>query len=159
MPYPEDNIDENEKIIASGEASFRSLIPSAVLGALLMVCGIYVGFGGFILTLIIAAIIILPKFSEIKNTELKLTDKRVMGKYGILYTKVIDSPVENITNVAVERSAGGKIFGYGKIIISTPSGDYSFGCIKSADSFRNAALSLISSRAEEKAGNLSDMNN
>lgn len=150
MAYLESNLGKDEKIISKGEISFLPIIPNAVIGGLLLIFGIGSGFGGFIAMLIIAAIIILPKFLGIKNTELGLTSKKVMGKYGIINTKVMDSPLNKVNSVTVEQGLGGKIFGYGKIVISTSSGGYNFNYIKSADSLRSAIMDQIDVAEEEK---------
>ncbi|MDE6764150.1 MAG: PH domain-containing protein [Oscillospiraceae bacterium] len=150
MAYLESNLGKEEKIISKGEVSFLPLIPSAVFGAIILIFGISAGFGGFIAALIIDAIIILPKFLGIKNTELGLTNKKVMGKYGIINTKVMDSPLNKVNSVTVEQGLGGKIFGYGKVVISTSSGGYNFNYIKSADSFRSAVMNQIDAAEEER---------
>ena len=150
MSYLESNLSKEEKIISKGEVSFLPVIPSAVICFIILICGISGGFGGFIVALIIAAVIILPKFFGIKNTELGLTNKKVMGKYGIINTKVMDSPLNKVNSVTVEQGLGGKIFGYGKIVISTSSGGYNFNYIKSADSFRSAVMEQIDIAEEEK---------
>ncbi len=150
MAYLEKNLGREEKIISKGDVSFLPIIPNAVIGGLILIGGICSGLGGFIFTLFIAAIIILPKFFGIKNTELGLTNKKVMGKYGIINTKVMDSPLNKVNSVTVEQGLGGKIFGYGKIVISTSSGGYNFNYIKSADSFRSAVMNQIDAAEEEK---------
>lgn len=108
MAYLESNLGKEEKIISKGEVSFLPLIPSAVFGAIILIFGISAGFGGFIAALIIDAIIILPKFLGIKNTELGLTNKKVMGKYGIINTKVMDSPLNKVNSVTVSRDLAEK---------------------------------------------------
>ncbi|MDE7278653.1 MAG: PH domain-containing protein [Oscillospiraceae bacterium] len=150
MAYLESNLGKEEKIISKGEVSFLPLIPSAVFGVIILIFGISAGFGGFIAALIIDAIIILPKFLGIKNTELGLTNKKVMGKYGIINTKVMDSPLNKVNSVTVEQGLGGKIFGYGKVVISTSSGGYNFNYIKSADSFRSAVMNQIDAAEVER---------
>ena len=150
MSYLESNLSKEEKIISKGEVSFLPIIPSAVICFIILIFGISGGFGGFIVALIIDAVIILPKFFGIKNTELGLTNKKVMGKYGIINTKVMDSPLNKVNSVTVEQGLGGKIFGYGKIVISTSSGGYNFNYIKSADSFRSAVMEQIDIAEEEK---------
>ena len=150
MSYLESNLSKEENIISKGEVSFLPIIPSAVICFIILICGIAGGFGGFIVALIIAAVIILPKFFGIKNTELGLTNKKIMGKYGIINTKVMDSPLNKVNSVTVEQGLGGKIFGYGKIVISTSSGGYNFNYIKSADSFRSAVMEQIDIAEEEK---------
>ena len=150
MSYLESNLGKEEKIISKGEVSFLPIIPNAVICFIILVFGIIGGFVGFLVTLVIDAVIILPKFFGIKNTELGLTNKKVMGKYGIIKTKVMDSPLNKVNSVTVEQGLGGKIFGYGKIVISTSSGGYNFNYIKSADSFRSAVMEQIDIAEEEK---------
>ena len=128
-----------------------ALIPNLIIGGIIFLIGIFT-FDAvtFISTLIPVTIIILPKFLRINNTELGLTNKKVMGKYGIVNTKVMDSPLNKINSISVEQGLGGKIFGYAKIVISTSSGGYNFNYIKNADSFRSAVMEQIDIYDEER---------
>ena len=148
MAYLESNLGRDERIISKAQTSFLPIIPNAIIGVLLLI--MFASSGSFLTGLIIAALIIVPKVLRIKLTELGLTSKKIMGKYGIINTKVMDSPLGKVNSVSVEQGLGGKIFGYGKIVVSTSSGGYNFNFIKSADAFRSAVMNQIEEADEER---------
>ena len=53
-----------------------------------------------------------------------ITSTRMLGKDGLLALTVLNIPLNNVTNVKVEMSMLGKIFGYGKLTVLTPSGEF-----------------------------------
>lgn len=151
MSYLETNLGSSEKIISKAQISYLPLIPNVLFAVIIMgYCLNFGGIKGFLPGLVIAAITVLPKLFRIMLTELGLTSKKVMGKYGIINTKVMDSPLNKVNSVSVEQGLGGKIFGYGKIVISTSSGGYNFNYIRSADSFRAAVMEQIDAADEER---------
>ena len=143
MLYLERNLGRGEEIISKCEVSMAAITINIVIGVLFI-------FLLGLLGIIVAAIIILPSFLKIKSTELGLTNKKILGKYGVINTKIMDSPLGKINSVTVEQGLDGKIFGYGKIVISTSSGGYKFNFIKNADSFRSAVMEQIDIAEEEK---------
>lgn len=150
MSYLESNLGREEQIISKAEVcKVAVIIPTAILGVLI---GFIVGFFwfGIIGSIISSAIIVIPQILQINNIELGLTNKKILGKYGVINTKIMDSPLGKINSVTVEQGLDGKIFGYGKIVISTSSGGYTFNFIKNADSFRSAVMEQIDIAEEEK---------
>jgi membrane protein YdbS with pleckstrin-like domain len=75
--------------------------------------------------------------------ELGFTNKRVMGKEGVINTKRLDSPLNKIDNVSIEQGLGGKIFGFGTIVISSTSSKLKFPHIKTQEVFRSKLMQQI----------------
>lgn len=156
MSYLESNLGRDERIVTRAETSFLPLIPNAIAAGIVLV-GIagdiivtkhFTGF--FVMVAVIIALIILPKLLRIMLTELGVTSKKVIGKYGVVNTKVMDSPLGKVNSVSVEQGLGGKIFGYGKIAVSTSSGGYNFKFIKNPDAFRSAVMNQIEEADEAR---------
>lgn len=82
----------------------------------------------------------------IKNIELYYTNKRVVGKTGILNIKSLDTPLNKINNVSVQNS----VFGYGIITITSSSGNYRFGYITNAEEIKNGLMEEIEKYEQEK---------
>lgn len=141
MGYTESNLGKDEKIIRRAQTSKIALVPSIIWGIIFLVIGVMIEF--WYIGLIIAAIIIGIKYLKIATTELSLTSKKVIGKVGIISTKVMDSPLNKINNISVEQGLGGKIFGYGKVVMSTSSGSFNFNFISQPDVFRSAVMEQI----------------
>ena len=76
-------------------------------------------------------------------TELVLTNRRMIGKTGVLNTRSLDAPLDKIQNVAAEQKLLGKIFNYGTVTVHTAAGVFSFDCIKDADAFKNRIMAQI----------------
>ena len=60
------------------------------------------------------------------SVRLILTEDRIIGKKGLIKTKVIDIPFENIDNVQITYNLIGKILRYGNIYIESKSEVYEF---------------------------------
>lgn len=151
MSYIERNLEWDEKIILNAQVClaeyiriFAVCITAYAVNILLITCilgyfGTDAGAGYFIPPVILMYI----GLFNISNIKLALTDKKIIGKYGVVKIKKINMPIEYVTEVSVEQNWFEKKFGYGTIIISTLSGNYNFDYIKSAYSFRNAVMEQI----------------
>lgn len=124
--YVEKNLGKDEEIIGTTQVHKICLLPHILL------CFVYVGF-----FTIWGAVI------RICTTDLAFTNKRLLGKVGLINTKVLDTPLNKINNVSVEQGLCGKIFGYGTIVVSSSSAQYNFKGIKNPETFRNRLMEQI----------------
>ncbi len=136
--YVEQNLTKNEKVVKNAELNILSLVFAWVFGILFF------------------WLFLIPVFKAIKktvaycNTELTITNKRIIGKVGAASSKSLDAPLDKIQNASVSSSLGGKIFNYGTIEIDTAAGKFLFMNIKNADSFKNMITVAIDEAEEEK---------
>ena len=56
-------------------------------------------------------------------TKLLITNKRVVGKVGILKVDTIDFPIEKVDNVAYNANIAGNIFKYCTVVVAGTNGD------------------------------------
>ncbi len=132
--YVENQLGKGEIIINDAKISKISIIPS-----------------------IISLIFIVTIFKALKNIigvffiHLAITNKRVIGKYGIINTNACDAPLNKVQNVSVSSGLGGKIFGYGTVEIHTAAGKYKFNFIKKAEAFRSQLSAQIDQYEEDQA--------
>jgi uncharacterized membrane protein YdbT with pleckstrin-like domain len=84
--YLERNLGKDEHIMHCAKVSLITIVPHIFL------MSIFIGF----LT-IIGAII------RIFSTELCFTNKKIVGKVGLISTKVMESPLDKVNNVSVEN--------------------------------------------------------
>lgn len=136
--YVENNLVKNETIVKKADLSPVFLIVKWVLG----IIGVWLL---FIPT--IKAIIYTVKFF---NTELAVTNKRVVGKVGVFNTSALDAPLNKIQNVSVKQTLFGKIFNFGQVRLDTAAGKFDFYAIKGADSFKGIVMSQIDQYEEDK---------
>ncbi len=136
--YVEQNLNRNESIVKEAELNPLRLIWAWVGGIL---------FCWLLLIPTIKAIIATVRFL---NTELAITNKRLVGKVGVINTNSLDAPLNKIQNASVSSGLGGKIFNYGTINIQTAAGSYTFDGIKRADAFKGMLMQQIDQYEEDK---------
>ena len=74
--------------------------------------------------LIIAILLFLEDCISYSSLEVIVTNKRILGKQGVLGLTLLDVPLNNVTNIKVDMSLFGKMFGYGTLTILAPSGQF-----------------------------------
>jgi len=117
----------NEKLIFMSKPHWITLIPHVFFMPF---------FGIGVITFIVALIRLL-------TTVVAFSDKKVMCKTGLINTHKMDSPLNQVNNVVVANGLLGKIFGYGKIVITTAAGTHAFKGIKAPEKFRKALSEQI----------------
>lgn len=143
-----------ETTLFRAEINKLVLVSPCILSVIVIIIATVFGYGaGFLIGLIIAAIIIVPKVLAVNHTNLSLTNSRLMGKTGVINTKSMDSPLSKVNNVSVEQGLGGKIFNYSTLVIATSSGSYNFKYIKDADFFKSKVMEQIEICENERLKN------
>lgn len=135
--YVNEHLNRNESVINTAQLSKWYL-----LGPIL--------FGVLFCWLIIPPIIAIIRIIQFFCIELAITDKRVIGKTGIISTKSLDAPLNKIQNCSAESGLIGKIFGYGTVKIMTASGTFNYVGVKEADVFKNRVLDQIEQYENDK---------
>ena len=87
---------------------------------------------------------------DMKTTEFGFTNKKLVGKRGLINTKVTNSPLSKIHDVYVKQGLFGKIFGYGTVHVDSVSESYDYEHIVDADNFRTSLLNAIEEYEQEK---------
>ena len=136
--YVEQNIGKNEVIVKKADKNGLFLVGTWVKGIL---------FCWLLLIPLIKAIANTVKFN---NIELAITNKRIIGKVGVVNTNALDAPLNKIQNVGVKQNLGGKIFNYGTVTINTAAGEYKFGAIKNADAFKGMIMAQMEQFEEDR---------
>lgn len=93
--------------------------------------------------IIIGLITIWKPIIAVLTTKLKITDKRIEGKIGLIKTEKMDSRIGQVTSVKVTQGITGKILNYGTVYINTASGNYEFRYIPSPERVRMAINNAI----------------
>lgn len=127
--YVENNLQKNETVVKKAKIT--------LLYVILHITNIFV----------IPLIVRLIKYC---NIELAVTSKRIVGKVGVIKTQSLDSPINKVQNTEVKQGLGGKLFGYGTIIITTAAGSYNFVGVKKPNEFKSAVMAQIEQYEEEK---------
>jgi len=136
--YVDNNLGKNETIVKKASLNPIFLVFKWLVGIL---------FFWLLFIPTIKAVIYTVKFFHI---ELAVTNKRVMGKIGVINTKSLDAQLNKIQNASVEQGFFGKIFNFGNVRIDTAAGKYEFFGIKNADEFKGILMSQIDQYEEDR---------
>jgi hypothetical protein len=131
MSYAERNLGKDETILLRADFHKIEIILWAILGVITFIT-------------IVFPIIALVMILSARMRELCFTTKRSIGRYGyIVGSKSLDLPLNKIAAVQLEQGLGGKIFGYGTILVSTGIDKMAFPYVANPEVFRRALMEQI----------------
>ena len=153
--YIESNLSKDEVIVKRAELHHLPILIFKALGALFVLLSIVTmissGFGLGLLVLIITVLPIGLGILAIRSMELCFTNKRLIGKTGLISTHRLDVPLNKADSVAVTRGLGGRILGYGVIVVSSMGASkVNFQFIKDPEAFRRDLLEEIERFDEDR---------
>lgn len=108
-----------------------------------------------IVDIVIAVIGLLPLIQiliKLAFTELAVTNKRVIGKTGVVAMKSLDLPINNVQTVGIQSTFWGRIFHFSTIVVKSASGDNDgvlWKGITNANEMKNTITAAIEKNAEE----------
>lgn len=105
MSYIDESLVEGETILHRARVSWWSQFGYVLLGIVLLVVVIGLGF-------LIAAWI------RVRATEIAITNRRVIVKRGIVQRHTVEINLDKVEALKVEQSFGGRFLNYGTIFIS-----------------------------------------
>ena len=104
--YVESALTKGEQVVYQGKVSIWSLVPLLLLGL------IFLAFYGLGLLFWAAAAI------RYLTTELAITNKRVIAKFGFIRRSTIEINLQKIESIQVHQGILGRIFNFGSIVVS-----------------------------------------
>jgi len=104
--YVASNLINGETIKYEGKVSVWSLLPKILIGLVLLPV-----YGLGLLFWISAAI-------TYYTTELAITDKRVVAKFGLIRRDTVEMNISKIESIQVEQGVIGRIFNFGSIVVA-----------------------------------------
>ena len=104
--YVESALTKGEQVVYQGKISIWSLVPLMLLGL------IFLAFYGLGLLFWAAAAI------RYFTTELAITNKRVIAKFGLISRSTIEINLQKIESIQVNQGILGRIFNFGSIVVS-----------------------------------------
>ncbi len=104
--YVESALTKGEQVVYQGKVSIWSLAPLIVLGF------IFLAFYGLGLLFWAAAAI------RYLTTELAITNKRVIAKFGLISRSTIEINLQKIESIQVNQGILGRVFNFGSIVVS-----------------------------------------
>lgn len=165
--YVENNLQNGETVVAKAKINFLAAFAN-ILWAIICIAAdivIAVTLGGsenegsgmvvLIIDIAIALIGLLPlivKIIKLAFTELAVTNKRVIGKVGIVAMKSLDLPINKVETVSIQSTFWGRIFRFSTIVIKSASGDDDgllWKGITNANEMKNTITAAIEKNADE----------
>lgn len=147
--YVDNNLMPNESTIKKGKIHWFGFVPGGILFLLGLTIMITVN---KILTLagvgmiLAGTVILLKALVYHKSTELALTSKRVIAKFGFVRRNTIELNHKNVESFRVDQSIFGRILNFGTIHINGTGGiSTPIPIIRNPLEFRKMALSVIES--------------
>ena len=104
--YVESALTKGEQVVYQGKVSIWSLVPLILLGL------IFLAFYGLGLLFWAAAAI------RYFTTELAITNKRVIAKFGLISRSTIEINLQKIESIQVNQGILGRIFNFGSIVVA-----------------------------------------
>ena len=78
--------------------------------------------------------------------ELVVTDKKIIGKNGVIYSNAMDVYLEKIDNFVIDETLMGRIFHYSTITVGTASTTMKFPYMQNAVEFKNKVMDCYDAR-------------
>ena len=104
--YVEGALVKDEKIVHVGHISLWSLSHLIAIGIVSLPL-----FG-------LGLIFLLMAYIKYKTTELAITSKRVIAKFGFIRRRTVELNISKVESVQVDQGILGRIFNYGTLVIS-----------------------------------------
>ncbi len=136
--YVENNLNKNEVIVKEAKRANGLIVWNAIWGVV------------FSWLFLIPLIIALKNIISYLKCEFAITNKRVIGKYGVFSTHVIDAPLDKIQGVTVSQGLAGKIFKTGTVVVKTAADSYGLANVKDPEGFKAAILAQIDQAEEDR---------
>lgn len=103
--YVEKALVEGERVLYLGRISLWSMFPQIFFGVLLT-------------PVVIGLFLLVPAWIKYRSTELAVTNKRVISKFGFVRRQTIELNVAKIESVQVEQGVLGRMFDFGSVIVA-----------------------------------------
>ena len=149
MSYIETNLMPGESIIYKAQIHWIIFLPAIVfvIPAIWLIAEHHQGdnsgvFAG--LLILIALVYFIKAFITKISTELAITSKRVIAKFGLIRRNTIELNHSKVESFNVEQSILGRLLGFGTIVVNgTGGGKTPIPCIDSPLDFRKNAMETI----------------
>jgi uncharacterized membrane protein YdbT with pleckstrin-like domain len=167
--YIQANLTKDEKVVMEAKFNFLTFIP-AILMFIVSLIILLVGFKLYdkllhsdtdiiILKILTGATcfwlgIVFPLVTTPIGSRLAITNKRVLGKRGILSLSAVDYPIQKIDQIRISASLFGRIFHYSTLVIkgtsdSGPRNGLGFYGVSNAIELKNCLNDALDKYAEE----------
>lgn len=173
--YIEKNLGKDESVIIYAKKNWLYLLPTIVLMVALIVVAIVaqsalndifeqdttLSISVWILFFIAGVIPFIKRLLKLMSIQIALTNKRLIGKEGLLRLHTLDVPIDKLDHVDVSAGIFGNLFHYYTLIVvsvggantntrrARNKGDNMYVGISNAQEFKNAVTAAIEQHGDE----------
>jgi len=104
--YVEKNLVSGEQVVYQGHLSLWHLAPNIIAGLILIPL-----FG-------LGLLVLLSVFLRYKSTELAITNKRIVAKFGFIRRRTVEIGMKKIESIQIRQGILGRIFNFGSIVMA-----------------------------------------
>ena len=119
--YVESIVGAGERVLYVGHVSFFAILSALVGGTILIVIGAAAAALANPLAALIAVVGIVWIVAGLirrSSTELAVTNRRVIAKFGFVRRSTVELNIAKIESVRVEQSVTGRLFNYGSVYVT-----------------------------------------
>jgi uncharacterized membrane protein YdbT with pleckstrin-like domain len=116
MSYIENNLIKDEEVITKTNIHWSIFLPAAAILALGICRLISVHAGQFLL--LIGVGLVAGAYITYKTSEFGITNKRIIGKAGLIKRKSLEIMLTKVEGISVKQSILGRILGYGDVTVN-----------------------------------------
>lgn len=118
---------KDERVLYQGSVSYWSVAGPLTIGSLFVLLGIFgligglvggTGIGGGVTVLTLGLIALAAAFIKLKTTELAITSRRVIAKFGFISRKTVELNLSKIESIQVDQTIMGRMLNYGSLVIA-----------------------------------------
>ncbi|RDU95165.1 PH domain-containing protein [Trinickia dinghuensis] len=103
--YVERNLIPGEEVTYQAKLSLWHMSPQIIIGILTS-------------WFVVGLVILLAVFIRYKSTELAITNKRVIAKFGFIRRKTIELNLKKVESMRVDQGIIGRIFNFGSVVVA-----------------------------------------
>lgn len=122
MPgYIENSLISGEEILHIGTISKWSVATPIAFGGLFTLIGLITTISSGVIGSIVLAIglgLLLMAYVRITSTELAITNKRLIAKFGFISRQTVELTIGKIESMQVHQGVFGRMFNYGSLVIA-----------------------------------------
>lgn len=107
--YIKNSLIKDEKVLYEGRQSYMTLVMPSIFFVLLL---------WTVFLALIPLAVIISRLIMIHTTEIAITNKRVIAKFGLISRTTIETRIEKIETIQVKQGVIGRMFNYGSLIVS-----------------------------------------
>ncbi|HSQ80145.1 MAG TPA: PH domain-containing protein [Casimicrobiaceae bacterium] len=158
MSYIDGNLLDGEQVVFRTRLHWKLLVgPLLFAVTTLLVIPILASQGAWNSLALIAPalgfLVLLTAFIRRQSSDFAVTNKRVMMKVGVFSTRSVELLLNKIEAIAVHQSLGGRIFGYGDIVVTGSGGtEEAFSSIQAPLELRRAVQSVTDGQMNAARG-------